>query len=94
MSTVQAVFQNGVFTPEAAVNLEEGTRVLLRVEAVKAPTTASHVTPSPFLPDPPLEAEDQLAPYDLPMPTNGVKVKARDVKERLPDPPVLVENDS
>ncbi|MBI2478875.1 MAG: antitoxin family protein [Planctomycetia bacterium] len=85
MQTIHAIWKNGVFTPEAPVDLVEGTEVEIRiVPAVPLKETKQASRPY-LLPDPPFESECQPAPFDLPMPSGGVTVKARTGRAPRPD---------
>jgi predicted DNA-binding antitoxin AbrB/MazE fold protein len=91
MQIIPATYQNGVFAPEGSIQLKEGTRVTLKVvvaESTAATTTGDRASP---LPDEPLESQEQGAPFDLPMPPGGTKVKAREGMPLWPDPPLVIE---
>ena len=85
MQTVDAVYTGGVFQPEQTVALEEGARVVLRVE-VPAKNDRTLITP-----DPPIDTGEQPAPFDLPMTVEPVRVRAKQGTELLPDPPLTME---
>lgn len=89
MHTIEAVWKNGVFTPEGLVNLAEGTKVTLQLSQVRTKchdvkaefqAAINPILPSPFL------ADDTIsAPFDLPMP-NGCRVAATTRPIPVPDP--------
>jgi predicted DNA-binding antitoxin AbrB/MazE fold protein len=87
VSTIAAVFRNGVFAPDGNVDLTDGVRVMLQVEVAPPATPASRSRWMQTLPDEPWESEEQPAPCDLPM-GHGVIVHARHVATVLPDPPI------
>lgn len=91
MQTIHAIWKDGVFTPDAAVNLAEGIEVEIRVvpaESLKETQRSSRPYP---LPDPPIESECQPAPFDLPMPRGGKKATARTKQVLRPDAHDLAE---
>ena len=94
MTTIQAVWKNGVFTPDGDVDLADGARVELRVTASDgkgASTVRVRKSDRVPLPDPPFESESQPAPFDLPMPPGGRPVPYHVVEPPLPDAHDIVE---
>jgi hypothetical protein len=91
MQTIHAIWKDGVFTPDTPVDLAEGIQVEMQiVPAVSVKETKPGSRPYP-LPDPPFESECRSAPFDLPMPSGGVTVKARTVSAPRPDAHDIVE---
>jgi len=84
MQTIHAIWKDGVFTPETAVDLVEGIEVEMEITATDA-VRKIRTMDSPPLPDPPIESEARPAPFDLPMPTRGEVVKADDQDVLLPE---------
>ena len=87
MSTVAAVFRNGVFAPDGDVDLTDGVRVMLQVEVAPPAPPQVRLRWTQPSPDEPWEMEERPAPCDLPMGL-GVTVQARDGASVLPDPPI------
>lgn len=88
MQTIEALWKNGVFTPNGSVDLAEGTKVTLQLD--EAPThspkgrveyqaATDSISASPFLED-----EATSAPFDLPAP-EGARVVAATKPIPLPD---------
>lgn len=86
MTTINAVWKNGVFTPEDAVDLDEGVRVAMQITATNVGRVSEIREGRPLRPDPLVESEARPAPFDLPMPTPGEVVKTRDGGVLLAEP--------
>ena len=85
MQTTEAIYLEGVFRPEQALDLAEGSRVRLRVETPVASSGPS------LIPDPPIATGERAAPFDLPLPGAATGVRARPGDVLLPDPPLSVD---
>ena len=79
MQFIEAVWNQGVFTPLGDVDIAEGAVVKLRI-AEPSREGGSITDPSPFLED-----ETMLPPVELPL-GPGTPVKAKWIPAPLPDP--------
>lgn len=86
MTTINAIWKNGVFTPEDSVDLDEGVRVAMQITATDGVKVLWKCAPQPPLPGPPIESEARPVPFDLPMLTPGEVVTTCDQDVLLPEP--------
>ena len=76
--SIDAVYEGGVFKPLNPTRLKEGDQVRLLLGRSDGPNRSIR------LPDPPIEDESLVAPFDLPR-GPGRRVHPKRGAERLPD---------
>lgn len=86
MQTIDAVYQGGVFMPKQSVDLKEGAHVVLLVEL------SVNSQSIPIIPDPPYESCEMPAPFELPLASEPVRVRAGQGSDLLPDPSLGTED--
>jgi len=89
---ITAIFQNGKFTPQQAVELADGTRVRLRVEVAELAAATKRCAFSPLVPDEVVESDERGASIELAMPPGvSARIKSREGRVLLPDPPIVAD---
>ena len=90
MHIVQATYRDGVFAPDGTVPFTEGAKVTLQVQ-ISVLANHPEEQAAAISMDPWTDSDEDGAPFDLPMPSDGRSVLCDAEPVPLPDPPIFRE---